>query len=235
MKPIHVTPLDNPAWSALTSLQAHLAQGDDFARRFRPAVAPFAAVGSLTGEAMKRLANLLAPGESAFLLALSDISSLACAAGLRVDKLFDVLQMVDEGVSESDGLPDAYPLDWADVDAMSRLARATNPGPFLPCTIETGHYIGVRENGRLIAMAGERMRMNGFVEISAVCVDSEHRGKGIAACLMSTLRTNIRNDGNVPFLHVRTDNASAIGLYERLGFEHRQTFHLCQVTRGEGR
>ena len=108
---------------------------------------------------------------------------------------------------------------------MLRLTQQTNPGPFGPRTHELGQYIGVRVDGALAAMAGERMRLDGAVEISAVCVSPEHRGKGYAAFLVAWLVRKLREEGATPFLHVFTDNP-AIALYERLGFTKRKTLRL---------
>ncbi|KIG01392.1 GNAT family N-acetyltransferase [Caballeronia concitans] len=231
MKRIDADRLDNPAWEALTTKQARIAEGDGLARRFHPSIAPFAGVERLTEEALERLAKLLAPGESVLLQTLTDVPSTATAAGLRAEKIFDVLQMTDERAIEPGDTSDVHRLSAADAEDMVALAVRTNPGPFARRTIETGQYIGVRDKGRLIAMAGERMRPEGFVEISAVCVDDDFRGKGIAARLMNILRADIRERGDVPFLHVRADNATAIGLYRRLGFEERRTFALYRMTR----
>jgi predicted GNAT family acetyltransferase len=223
--------LDNPAWEALTAKQARLAEGDGLARRFLPSIAPFAAVECLTGEALERLANLLASGESVLLQTLTDVPTGVSAVGLRAEKLFDVLQMTDERASEPGDIGDVERLSAADAEEMVALAVRTNPGPFAQRTVETGQYIGLRDRGHLIAMAGERMRLDGFVEISAVCVHDSYRGRGIAALLMNILRAEIRKRGDVPFLHVRDDNATAIELYRRLGFEDRRTFALYRVTR----
>src|SRR4029077_20823029 len=105
----------------------------------------------------------------------------------------------------------------SDVPDMLRLTQQTNPGPFGPRTHELGQYIGIRIDGALAAMAGERMRLDGCVEISAVCVSPEHRGKGYAAFLVAWLVRKLRGEGAMPFLHAFTDNL-AIALYERLGF-----------------
>jgi predicted GNAT family acetyltransferase len=232
MNRIDADRLDNPTWEALTSKQARLAAGDGLARRFFPSIAPFAAVERLTGDALEQLADLLAPGESVLLQALTDVSSIATAAGLRAEKLFDILQMTDAHTMESGDMDDVERLSAADAEDMIALAVRTNPGPFAQRTVETGQYIGLRDKERLIAMAGERMRLDGFVEISAVCVDDNYRGQGIAARLMNILRAEIRKRGDVPFLHVRADNATAIGLYRRMGFEDRRAFALYRLTRG---
>ena len=118
-----------------------------------------------------------------------------------------------------------------DVPEMLRLAERTNPGPFGPRTHELGQYIGVKVGGALAAMAGERMRLDGCVEISAVCVSPDHRGKGYAAFLVSWLVRKLREEGAAPFLHVFTDNVSAIALYQRLGFKARKTLRLTVLSR----
>ncbi|WP_436230550.1 GNAT family N-acetyltransferase [Caballeronia sp. LjRoot29] len=121
------------------------------------------------------------------------------------------------------------PLSNADAKDMLDLVQKTKPGPFGKRTSEMGNYIGIRDQGRLIAMARERMRPDGYVEISAVCVDEDWRGRGLAGRLVKTLGRQIEQLGEAPFLHVFSDNRSAIGLYERLGFELRRTFHLTRI------
>src|ERR1700722_3502256 len=123
-------------------------------------------------------------------------------------------------------------LGAADVPEMLDVATRTQPGPFGPRTHELGQYIGIRIDGALAAMAGERMRLDGCVEISAVCVSPEHRGRGYAAFLVAWLVHKLREEGVTPFLHVFTDNP-AIALYERLGFRKRKTLRLTVLARAE--
>jgi ribosomal protein S18 acetylase RimI-like enzyme len=225
MEHIERSVLDNPTWFALTTRQTRLARGTGLARRYEPAVAPFAAVSHAAPEAYRELKSLLAPGESVLLQTLLDEPSI------EGDRLFAALQMVDRASPATVDDQGVIRLQADDADEMLAVAKKTNPGPFASRTIETGRYIGIREEGRLIAMAGERMCMDGYVEISAVCVDDTHRGKGLAGRLMNILRYEINRRGDTPFLHVRDDNASAIALYHRLGFESRQTFALYRIGR----
>jgi predicted GNAT family acetyltransferase len=103
------------------------------------------------------------------------------------------------------------------------LVAAAKPGPFGPRTPLLGRYLGIWDGGRLVAMAGERLRVPGHVELSAICVRPEARGKGYAAALTGRLMRLAFEGGEVPFLHVRPDNVGAIALYKRLGFEtHRE-------------
>ncbi len=118
-----------------------------------------------------------------------------------------------------------------DVAEMLALTAATEPGPFLPATIRMGRYFGVREAGRLIAMAGERLQPDGLTEISAVCTDPDFRGRGHARALVRFLLQLIFADGRTPFLHVKPDNGAAIGLYQALGFTIRRTMQLTLLAR----
>jgi ribosomal protein S18 acetylase RimI-like enzyme len=113
-------------------------------------------------------------------------------------------------------------LGSADVPEMLDLVGRTRPGPFRPRTMELGTYLGIRRAGALVAMAGERLRLSGFTEISAVCTDEAWRGHGFGARLTLAVAAGIRARGEVPFLHAVAGNAGAIRLYERLGFEHRR-------------
>ncbi|WP_116791502.1 GNAT family N-acetyltransferase [Achromobacter dolens] len=220
--------LDNPAWFALAERQAHLRQGDGLAARYQPDVAPFAALRNTTREAFAALERLMAPDQAVL---VQTLAALPPVDGLRSETLFSFFQMVDEAPAPAvdDDALHALPLHAGDVADMMALAAATRPGPFGLRTIETGRYLGVRRAGRLVAMAGERMQLEGYVEISAVCVDPDCRGQGLAVRLMNRLRRDIRLRGDIPFLHVRDDNTTAIALYQRLGFRTRQTFQLQRV------
>lgn len=219
--------LDRPIWAALATRQAHLGQGDALARRYHPDVAPFAALASETPVAYQTLHQLLQPHEQVALLSAEPIGP---ADGLQTTHLGVIHQMIAphrEAGSTDDR--EVIRLGNADANEMLDLVQQTKPGPFGKRTCEMGNYIGIRDRGRLIAMAGERMRVNGYVEISAVCVDEDHRERGLAGRLVKVLRREIEQRGETPFLHVFSDNISAIGLYERLGFQLRRTFHLSLI------
>ncbi|CAD6507545.1 GNAT family N-acetyltransferase [Paraburkholderia sabiae] len=219
--------LDRPIWTALTTRQAHLGQGDALARRYHADVAPFAALSSETPAAYEALRQLLQPHEQAALLSLAPLDG---TEALRVENVGTIHQMVaTRAVAGTADDLDVIRLDSADSAEMLDLAQRTKPGPFGKRTHEMGRYIGVRDHGRLIAMAGERMRIDGYVEISAVCVDDSWRGKGLAGRLIDILRNEIGQRGETPFLHVFSHNTTAIRLYERLGFELRRAFVLSRV------
>ncbi|MFB9124769.1 GNAT family N-acetyltransferase [Paraburkholderia dipogonis] len=220
--------LDRPIWAALTTKQAHLGYGDALARRYHPDVAPFAALALETPAAYQALLQLLLPREQAAVLR-SD-GPVDAIDGLQITHAGVIHQMIARhGKAESAAGHDVIRLGDADAKDMLDLAQKTKPGPFGKRTGEMGNYIGIRDQGRLIAMAGERMRVDGYVEISAVCVDEDYRGRGLAGRLIKVLRREIEQREDTPFLHVFSNNTSAIGLYERLGFELRRTFQLTRV------
>jgi predicted GNAT family acetyltransferase len=115
-----------------------------------------------------------------------------------------------------------------DVGDMLALVAVAQPGPFLARTVEFGGYIGIRREGQLVAMAGQRMRPPGYTEISAVATDPDHRRQGLGELLVLNLVASVIDRGEVPFLHASADN-TAIRLYERLGFSHRRTVSFSVV------
>jgi len=127
--------------------------------------------------------------------------------------------------------PQMVELKDNDSFAMLELTAVTKPGPFGPRTHELGYYVGIRDEGNLVAMAGERLKVPGYTEVSAVCTHPDHLGKGYAGRLMSEIMQGIRERGEKPFLHVRADNARAIALYQRLGFQTRWSGHFAVVRR----
>lgn len=212
--------LDDPVGESLRGRHAELGRRHGKAAAYLPEVATFSSVpADADAAAWADLARLL--GRDAF----ADMFSCAAAPPPDWEPVFvlEGRQMLWSGGGPS-GAADAgvVELGAADVPDMLDLIARTRPGPFRPRTRELGTYLGVRDGGRLVAMAGERLRPPGWTEISAVCTDPEARGRGHAARLVGALADRVLARGERPFLHVAEKNAAAIALYERLGFTSRK-------------
>jgi len=227
-----VHPLDNPIWEALTTSQAHLAKTGKLARRFPNDVTSLGGFAEPVQDAYDSLAAILDDVNATGLVFGSPQHP---PAGWTVILGTPLLQMIHENgkMAAASTLQSApgviLELTPADVPEMLALAQLTKPGPFGLRTRELGTYLGIRHEGRLVAMAGERLRVPGFTEISAVCTHPDHLGRGYAAALMAALMERIQRQGEVPFLHVRDNNTRAIALYERLGFRRRVLLHFAVV------
>ena len=221
-------PLDRPVWSALTSRWKPLSLGDDRARRLAPEYGPFAAAADLSPESLAALAAL-APAEG--VLALLEAEAQPVPPALQASFGAPAVQMMCEAVTPGEPAFAYAPLTDADASEMLALARLTKPGPFAERTHRLGRFIGVRTGGRLVAMAGERMRPTGFTEVSGVCTHPDARGRGYAAALMRVVARRILDEGETPFLHAYADNAGAIALYESLGFRIRRTIQVTMLAR----
>lgn len=217
-------PLDRPVWSALTGRHAHLAQGDPrSALRYPSDIEPFGATPDALPEQLLALGALTARDNA---VALVERHRVIPPPGLIAMIEEPVHQMIAARIAPPEDNADVIELDDADAAEMQALAELTQPGPFHARTHTLGGFVGIRENGRLIAMTGERMRVPGFTEISAVCTHPDARGRGLAAKLMRIVAHRIVARGEELFLHVYPHNKSAIAVYERLGFRHRATVHL---------
>jgi ribosomal protein S18 acetylase RimI-like enzyme len=210
--------LDNPAYAALTTQHADLAEVRGRARRYPPDVAPFLALPpDATAEDWRDAAELTGHGGFAGI-----VHDGAAPDGWSEVRRFDVTQMIGPDATGSPD-PEAVILTSADVPEMLELVAATQPGPFGERTIELGTYLGVRREGMLVAMAGERMHVDGWTEISAVCTLPAFRGQRFASRLVGDLIARIHSRHERPFLHVMTSNTPAIALYEALGFTARRS------------
>jgi predicted GNAT family acetyltransferase len=213
-------PLDRPVWSALTGRQADLALRDGGALRVHPDFGLFAATSDHAPDTLAALGRLArAHGGQVGLVERFEPPPIP---GTTVVSRALCWQMVAETLAEP--APVAFeiePLSEADAPQMLALAALTAPGPFFSRTHELGAFVGVKVDGQLVAMAGERLRPDGFTEVSGVCAHPDHRGKGYAARLMLHVACKIRERGETPFLHSYADNAAAITLYQALGFRFR--------------
>jgi len=227
-------PLDNPIWQALTTSQAHLAKIGTSARRFPNDITSLGAFPEPSEECYRSLASILEDDKATGVL--FDYPAEP-PSGWTVLGGAPLLEMVHKnggpGLPSNSRVPEPEirELTVADAPEMVALAQRTTPGPFGLRTRELGGYTGIHQNGRLAAMAGERLHVPGFTEISAVCTHPDFLGRGYAAALMTALMKNIYGRGEVPFLHVREDNLRAIALYERLGFTKRVVLHYRVLRR----
>src|SRR5271163_772091 len=219
--------LDNPAYAALSGAHSRFAERSGRVLRYAADVAPFLAPPPEASRTDWRDAlDLVAPGTVA--ATIDDVPSLP--ASLQVTRTFEAVQMLGEHVAVADD-PEAVTLGSDDVPQMLELVRLTEPGPFLRRTIELGKYVGIRHEGALVAMAGERLRFDGWTEISAVCTASAYRGHRLASRLVSSLLADIQHRSERVFLHVLTNNTGAIHLYEGLGFRTRRSRTIYVLTR----
>lgn len=209
--------LDNAVWAALTGPHSPLAEVHGLARRYPPEVSPFVAIeDDQNPQAWRDLAELIGPEGTAVLTG----ASLQIPDDWQLVFSGTGLQMIGDAV-EGQADEDAIELGADDVPEMLDLVARTQPGPFFPRTVELGGYLGFRIDGALVAMAGRRLHPAGWYEISAVCTDPAHQGKGLGGRLVRAVVAGIRAEGDLPFLHVSATNENAIRLYEALGFKMR--------------
>lgn len=211
--------LDNPVWQAITGPQRDLAElaDDGGAGRFEPDVSVFGAVASLDPSPWGALASVL-DGEN--VVALLRPEEVEPPEGWRTFAAVPCHQYLAGDLADAPPV-DLVELGSADAAEMQELVELTEPGPFGPRTHEMGTYVGLRRGGALVAMAGQRLRLPGHTEISAVCVHPDARREGLGAAFTLAVAERIRAAGDDAFLHVRHGNDGAIELYERLGFRHR--------------
>ncbi len=221
-------PLDYPIWTALTTRQASLAEGGSHARRFPPAIGPFAALEDSSPESFDSLHALLSPGDRAVLFTPDPITP---PDSFVVHMARMGTQMIGTPAEVSGASPDLVTLGADDVPAMIELIELTRPGPFGVRTRELGTFLGIKIEGRLAAMTGERMKPANYTELTAVCVHPDFRGRGYAQVLLAAVGRQIVARGEEPMLHVFSDNASAIALYHRQGMTIRRQLHVTVLGR----
>lgn len=220
--------LANPVWIALTEAPPAFVERREGAARYRPEFAPFGAAQIYTPQSVSQVAAMLQPGER---LSFFTGDKPDLPLGFDVVREATAHQMVATNRSTVSSDEPIVRLSADDTADMLRLARLTEPGPFNSRTNELGQFFGIKEDGQLVAMAGERMTAGKYIEISAVCTHPEWRRRGLGQLLIEHLSAAIREREKVPFLHVFTNNVSAIRLYRVLGFRVARTLQLTVIVR----
>ena len=223
--------LNRVVWSALTSRQGRISKGGSLARRFDPEISPFAASKDNSADALNALAALIGRNETpVFLLQAEQIllpdTLVAEKTALGVLMTERVAKTAKSHEYEISVLSDE------DVPEMLALAELTKPGPFTSRTPELGTFLGVKLDGRLAAMGGTRLNLEGYTEISGLCTHPDYQGRGLASTLTLQIASDIRRRGDTPFLHAYADNHGAIALYRKLGFEIWSEVNVAVVSRG---
>jgi ribosomal protein S18 acetylase RimI-like enzyme len=227
--------LDNPVWNAMISGNRSLSSGNDHAKYFDKEVSPFVALSENAPENFRTLFELLPRNGPALFFSPVEME---LGPDWQVKRLIRGVQMVCTNPPAATNPPDAttpsgariLPLTKEHISQIIALNRLTDPGPFDTRTIEFGHYFGIFQDGRLISMAGQRLHVFDYAEISAVCTHPDHTGKGYARQLLLQQIHRIRSASCIPFLHVREDNERAIKVYENVGFSIRRRvcFYIMQ-------
>jgi FR47-like protein len=224
-----VHPLDNVIWNALNTRLAEFAQAYDQARRFVPDVSPLGAFAEPNDQGYESAGVLLGEGQTIGLFLEKPYQP---RPGWKIIAAMPMPQMVYSGepanlIASRESDHQIVDLGTEHVPQMMTLTALTKPGPFNKRTHELGRYIGIFYESQLVAMAGERLKVPGYTEVSAVCTHPDHTGRGHARLLMTDVIRRILDRGEIPFLHVRGDNLHAIALYERMGFKQRVLSHLA--------
>lgn len=220
--------LDRPVWASLTTRHAQLASGNKLARRYDPGVIPFVAAGADNPESARAVADLVPVEGQVYIV---QASAFPIPETLEVVAQAKVVQMLLTRDVAAQPQPDFVRLTPADAADMLELATMTRPGPFTLRSGELGEFWGVKRDGKLVAMAGERFHHSAFGEVSGVCTHPSTQGQGLGRKLSEWMTAKVVARGETPFLHAFDSNAAAIHLYEKIGFRIRTKLNVTVVKR----
>jgi predicted GNAT family acetyltransferase len=223
---MNLSPLDNPVWHALNSYHNHLAIRGEGTARYQPDIFSAAATLENSSVGFSNLRGLVETNEIVGVLGAlpKDLP------GWEVIFIDQARQFIHENLKPAKRV-DAVVLTAEDVPEILDLVNLAQPGPFSPRAIELGQYLGVRQDGHLVAMAGQRLHLPGFCEVSTVCTHPDYRGRGYGGALTTMVAESILERHETPFLHVAPGNNRALRLYQKLGFRIRTEIQLSMLKR----
>ena len=216
--------LDNPAWHALVTGNSNLAKGTGEVKYFDKEISPFVGLNEYTTDGFDMLYRQITHYNPVIFISPDEV---AIPPKWKLLNHIVCLQMIyDEPNAAIDNTIELVALQQRHVPQMLALTKLTNPGPFAERTIEFGHYYGIFDGDKLIAMAGQRMHPTPYAEISAVCTHPDYLGKGYARQLLLGHANRIIKAGDIPMLHVRSNNERAVNVYESMGFTSRKELNF---------
>ncbi len=223
------SPLDNLGWISLTGNHRHLGIIGEKAAIYDPQVSSFAGLKEESKEAWSELTELAPPGVP---LAIGRVlrNPPEKQKGFTIEQRGNAIQMIIEEPIPFKEM-EFETLTETDVPQMMELMKLTEATDLMPRTIEMGRYIGLKDDGKLMAMGGERLHSDGYVEISAIGTHPDYRRRGLGKAITATLTNEILMRGELPFLHVWEGNEPAYRLYKKLGYETRTVAPVWVITK----
>lgn len=139
-------------------------------------------------------------------------------------------RMILEGAPPCEGDPSVVAVTSADTEALLDL-YASDPGSsfFLPAMLDRNPFLGVWEEGKLVASAGTHVvsKPYGVAAVGAVITRPSHRGRGLGSLVTGELCALLHADYETIGLNVEKSNEAAIHVYERIGF--RRAFEYEEI------
>lgn len=224
--------LDNPVWHALQGTHSVFAQGTPTVMRYAPHVLPFVGYAPSATDPLQDILPWITPAQPVYIV--GELPPLPPSWSVLAK--LECTQMVcsKPPAPPATTAAEVQLLSEEDNKELVELINLVQPGFFESGTPLLGNYYGVRDGGRLVAMAGERLKMPGLTEVSAVGTHPDFTGRGLARQLVQHVCSRIYERGETPFLHVLSTNKRAIGLYEWLGFRKRRDMPFWKVLYEKG-
>lgn len=219
--------LDNPAWSALSSADNHFNIGNDAVKYFSADISPFLGIANWDEKHQQELLHYLPSDRSFAVMVAASFKLIDTLENVFATTLYQLVFENFKTEYAAEMFQTIQPLGNEHISEMLALTALTKPGPFYTNTHAFGNYVGIFQNNQLVAMAGERLHLNDYTEISAVCTHPDFTGKGLGSILVAYLANKITEKGQTPFLHVRKDNVGAIRVYEKVGFVVRKEMNFA--------
>lgn len=226
MKNLEENKLDNPVWNSLSESHSKFAIDYKGTQFYNPDYCPFGGFTELettlgaTNQYSALAENFFIVGEK------PEITD-----SLKIVKELVCLQMVIYNKIELSITSEIVKLTEKHNEELVELVNLVQPGYFKNKTPELGNYYGIFKDNQLIAITGERMKMNDFTEISAIITHPDHTGKGYAKQLIAHCVNAIFSESKIPYLHVVESNSGAIALYEKLGFVTRRKMSFWNISK----
>ena len=224
---MNIEQLDNPAWSALSSIDNHFNIGNHAVKFFSADISPFVGIENWSEKQQQQLLNILPSDRSFAVMVAESFKLIDALETVFSTTLFQLICDHLETEYPNEMFQCIQPLDDEHIPEMLALTALTKPGPFYQNTNEFGNYVGIFQDNQLVAMAGERLHLKDYTEISAVCTHPKYTGMGLGSLLVAYLANKIFEKGQKPFLHVRKDNVGAIRVYEKVGFVVRKEMNFA--------